>query len=159
MARPPDFPTVEEALWSRVRRDPEGCWEWQGPTGTNNGYGKTTFAGQYGLAHRVAWEVTHGEIPDGMKVLHRCDNPLCCRPDHLWLGTQADNVRDREQKKRRRNLHGEEIGTSKLTEADVRQMRCWREEGVTLRELAAWFGCSAGAVSHICRRESWAHVS
>lgn len=79
-------------FWSRVRIT-DGCWEW-----TANhlpaGYGLVKAEGRSHLAHRVSWELAHGPIPAGMLVLHRCDNPACVRPDHLWLGTQKQNIAD-----------------------------------------------------------------
>jgi len=75
----------------------DGCWLWTGSTG-RGGYGQLSYAGKYQRAHRVAWILTFGEIPPGMFVLHRCDVPPCCRPDHLFLGTQRDNIHDMLQK-------------------------------------------------------------
>jgi hypothetical protein len=92
---------VGERLWRRVRlTDPEGCWEWLG--GTTRGYG-LIYDGvkRYVKAHRVAYEVAVGPIPDGLIVCHACDNRLCCNPDHLWIGTQRDNVWDAIRKGRR----------------------------------------------------------
>lgn len=79
---------------------PDGCWEWTGATVGHMGYGWMTFDGQSRLAHRVSFLVYQGEIPDGMKVLHTCDNPVCVRPDHLRLGTNADNQQDMKAKGR-----------------------------------------------------------
>lgn len=88
-------------FWSAVRRI-DGCWEWKGFR-NHNGYGRLTFHGRQYLAHRIAWELTKGaSIPKGMHVLHHCDNPPCVRPVHLWLGNDADNMRDRDAKGRGR---------------------------------------------------------
>lgn len=94
---------MPERFWRRVRQG-SGCWEWQG-TRTAQGYGGFRIGGTMRKAHRVAWELTHGPIPPGAGphgtcVLHRCDNPGCVRPDHLFLGTNRDNARDREAKGR-----------------------------------------------------------
>lgn len=80
-----------ERFWSQVRKS-EGCWEWMG-TRDPSGYGLTYFGAAL-KAYRVAWELTHGPIPAGLHVCHACDNPPCCRPDHLWLGTHRDNMDD-----------------------------------------------------------------
>lgn len=83
-----------------------GCWEWTGQIG-KRGYGMLSVPRRYGTrnqyAHRVSWLLHHGPIPEGLSVLHRCDNPKCIRPDHLFLGTQGTNVRDCVAKGRQRN--------------------------------------------------------
>lgn len=91
---------AESYFWARVNRSPDGCWEWQGGR-TAAGYG--IFSGTHGrrYAHRFSWELHHEAIPQGMLVCHQCDNPPCVRPDHLFLGSHADNAQDREAKGRR----------------------------------------------------------
>jgi hypothetical protein len=84
--------TFEHRFWSRVDRS-AGCWEWQGAR-NGAGYGVVSRDGRDHGAHRVAWELTHGPIPDGLFALHHCDNPPCVRPEHLYLGTAGDNLRD-----------------------------------------------------------------
>lgn len=79
-------------FWSRVRKS-DGCWEWSGSL-TSAGYGHTGYLGRTRLAHRIAWELTNGPIPAGMQLCHHCDNPPCCRPDHLFIGTASDNRLD-----------------------------------------------------------------
>ena len=91
--------TIEDRLWSRVVRDPAGCWEWQG--GRNNkGYGQIQLGAQMKLTHRLAYEFCVGPIPKGLHVCHSCDNPACVRPSHLWTGTQSHNMQDMADKKR-----------------------------------------------------------
>lgn len=101
--------SAAELLWRQVERGDEGeCWEWQGST-NEHGYGRVKVGGRPGpvqLAHRVAWELINGAIPDGLCILHACDNPPCCNPSHLFLGTKADNTADMIAKGRARNQFG-----------------------------------------------------
>lgn len=97
---PAGFPVADRIprFWARVQKG-DGCWEWQG-TRIAHGYGRLRVGSERVLAHRYSWRITNGPIPAGMSVLHRCDNPPCVRPDHLFLGTQLDNNRDRSAKGR-----------------------------------------------------------
>lgn len=97
-----DIKEVAERLWSRVIERPSGCKEWTGLTSTN-GYGRIWANRKAYITHRLAWEITKGDIPSGLCVLHACDNPLCCNIDHLWLGTMADNMIDMSAKGRASN--------------------------------------------------------
>lgn len=83
------------------------CWLWKGGV-DKDGYGKVTIDYRTWKASRAAWHLLVGPIPEGMLVLHKCDVPLCCNPDHLWLGTQSDNIRDMDSKGRRREYHPDE---------------------------------------------------
>ncbi len=95
--------TIDERFWAKVdRKGPDECWLWQ--RGARNGYGRFAVTrDDIRTAHRVAWELTNGTIPEGLNVCHNCpdgDNPACCNPSHLWLGTQLDNMRDAKAKGR-----------------------------------------------------------
>lgn len=98
----PSRPSVEERLEAGLVRQSNGCLEWTGGRGPR-GYGKIMVAGEHLRTHRVAWELANGPIPDGLWVLHRCDNPPCCDVGHLWLGTHVDNQADKAAKGRSSN--------------------------------------------------------
>lgn len=145
------------------------CWIWTGPLVW--GYGQTRWRGRNYRVHRWIWELTYGTIPWGLFVCHRCDNRACSRPDHLFLGTAADNQRDMAMKGRSlrgdRNpshLHpesrarGEAQGAAKLVTAQVITMRAQRASGVTMRELAQLYGVSASTVHRVVHRALWQHV-
>jgi hypothetical protein len=93
--------TVEDRFWANVDKSGD-CWEWQASVNLD-GYGRFCLKGKRIRAHRLSWVLANGEIPEGMCVLHKCDNPPCVSPDHLFLGTRADNVRDMVQKGRCRS--------------------------------------------------------
>jgi len=140
----------------------DGCWEW---TGSRDRYGLFRVGKKIKKAHRSAWEMENGPIPDGLFVLHRCDNPPCVRPDHLFLGTQTDNMQDAATKQRRRYRTGprpEYRGTltpaHKLSEADVVRIRELSERGWTLRRLALEFHVGQTAIFKVVHRQSWTHV-
>lgn len=157
----------ESDFWQRVTRSATGCWAWSGGT-DKDGYGFLRFRGRRVKAHRLAWELLHGPIPQGMFVLHRCDNPPCVRPDHLFLGTNDDNMADMAKKGRavsgskkhpERMPRGEEHPRAKLTEEGVRRLREKYCAGDTSQQLLAKeFGISQFTVSAIIRRKRWAHV-
>lgn len=138
---------------------PSGCRIWMGAV-NEHGYGSLSAWGQRYKAHRAAWELHYGEKPDG-HVLHRCDVPSCVNPDHLFLGTQADNMRDMARKGRggKSRPCGEIQGSSKLTERDVRRIRQMASRGVIYRVIAKQFGVHSSNVGLIVRRRGWAHVS
>jgi len=138
-----------DLFWSRVKKG-DGCWEWSGPRFKR--YGRFL---RNVPAHRYSWEITNGPIPDGMYVCHRCDNPPCVRPDHLFVGASSDNAMDRERKGRSRNRSGTHCNFSRLTEADVAAIRL--SDG-KYADLAARFSVSTATVSRIRRGLIWKHV-
>ena len=119
----------EALFWSKVdKRGPDDCWEWTGAISTS-GYGHIGLDGKARRGHRVAWQLTNGGIPDGLCCCHHCDNRKCCNPNHLFLGTVADNNRDCEEKGRGNHPRGENHGRAKLTVMDVQFIRHWLKIG------------------------------
>lgn len=130
---------------------PSGCHEWTGFR-TVYGYGRY----RRKQAHRVAYTRSIGPIPTGLCICHRCDNRACVNPDHLFLGTHVDNMRDKTLKDR---VHrGEDSDRAKLTEDDVRRLRKLAQSGWSEPRLASEFGISKGQARRISKREQWAHV-
>jgi HNH endonuclease len=125
---------------------PSKCWEWT-LCRTDRGYGKFSIKGKNHRAHRVAWALWHGrEVPDDLLVLHSCDNPPCCNPYHLRLGTNADNARDAAERQRWRPVKGEQHWNVKLTDEQIAEIR-GRPSSQTGRSLAIEFGVSPMAIS------------
>ena len=150
--------TLPERLWSRIDKTPDGCWEFTGCR-TPKGYGQLNRGARgQGLipAHRAAWEITNGPIPKGMFVCHRCDNPPCCNPDHLFLGTPADNSSDMTAKGR--STRGERNPTAILNEPIVAEIKLLLSQGRSAASLGRQFGVSRGAIDHIKRGVNWKHV-
>jgi hypothetical protein len=147
--------TYEERFWARVRRGlKDECWLWVGPR-TSQGYGTVKYLGQTRKAHREAYRLARGEIPDGMHVLHDCDNPPCCNPNHFTLGTNFDNVTDKVRKGRQQDNRGDKNGRAKLTIENVLFIRSSSESGAS---LARRFGVTGVLVNRIRRRKAWRHV-
>ena len=106
--------------------------------------------------HRAAWEMANGAVPDGLSVLHHCDNPLCVRADHLFLGTHRDNMADMVAKGR--STKGERNAKTSLTENDVRAIRRATAEGEPERSIARRFGIGYSTAYRVGHRQSWGHV-
>lgn len=156
--------SVEDRFWEKVRKS-EGCWMWGGRLSRAN-RGRFYFEGKDWFAHRVSWMITnHEDIPDGMCVCHHCDNPACVRPDHLFIGTQKDNMRDMWKKKRHpiptRTPHpkGEECSWSKLKRHDVLNIIDLCRGGLSRRKVASKFGVDYGLINQIMSGRSWASVT
>lgn len=131
----------------------DSCWEWQGSRYAK-GYGCTSYKGRKLHAHRLAWILARGAIPDGMMVCHTCDNPPCCNPNHLFLGTNSDNVRD-SIGKGRRDQRGECNNCAKLTSTQVLAIRRSHENKSA---LARMFGVSRRAIQLIKNHQTWSHL-
>lgn len=153
--------TFEERFWTKVdKRNPDDCWEWTGGK-VRHGYGSVSLKNQFGRpssrhAHRVSWELTNGEIPNGLYVCHKCDNKACCNPAHLFLGTQSENMKDMYAKGRK-TQRGERNGNAKLTLEDVTNIRkrLGRDQ---MSDIAKDYGVTRQAIWQISRGLKWAEA-
>lgn len=156
---------LQRSLWDRFHNmvSPEpnsGCWLWTGAT-KEYGYGVIGLGERgkgIGKAHRVAYELYKGPIPNGMVVCHKCDNPYCANPDHLFIGTLKDNMRDCVRKGRNfiPDNRGERAKWSKLTEDAVRHIR---QRAMAGTEYAKMYGVSKSAIYEIWRGKNWANAA
>jgi hypothetical protein len=137
------------------------CWTWTGSR-DQNGYGQFRLNGKLQRAHRISYLWNVGQIPDGLGVLHRCDNPSCVRPDHLFVGTQTDNMRDASIKGRCKKKTDSMIGTlnqnAKLTPEKIVTIRLKTLAGASRLTLAKEFGVSAQTIQKIVSGRTWRHV-
>lgn len=150
--------TESQRFFEKVKKT-DSCWVW---TACNNRYGKLWFRGKPYNAHRASWEMHFGEIPEGMCVLHKCDNTLCVNPEHLFLGTQLDNVRDMWTKGRsgiKGQPPGEKHALSKLKESDVVQIKRKIKNGEKINILSNEYGVSVSQIHRIASGKRWSHVS
>ena len=151
---------IDKTFWNKVEvRGPDECWPWQAAS-TTKGYGIYT-RGKLGkrrvYAHRYAYEMLVGPIPDGMFCMHKCDNPSCVNPKHLTVGTCSDNLRDMVMKGR--SSRGEKRWCAKLTEDDVRAIRTRYATGkVSTYSLAGEYGASQSAIQLVVHHKTWKHV-
>lgn len=155
-----------EQFWGSVDSSagPLACWPWN--KCVVFGYGKLRWGPSQRIMHasRVAYELAVGTIPVGMLVCHTCDNPRCCNPAHLFIGTQSDNMRDAATKGRiswqqQGANAGERNPRAKLSDDDIRRIRALNRTGVSYRAIAEQFGISDVTVSRICRKLIWKHVA
>lgn len=139
-------PTDEERFWSLVDKagDTDACWLWKGTLNKPGGYGRVSWHGKRARAHRVAYLLTYGELPDHLEVCHTCDNPPCCNPKHLFLATHQQNMDDRERKGRgSAQRRGDESPRHKWTEAQLDDIcRRFNSGETTAKMLMEEFGIS-----------------
>jgi len=178
---------LRERLAAKIEiSDGDGCWLWTGFC-DKRGYGfmGSGRKGKVERVHRVAWREFRGPIPPAMVVCHRCDNPSCARPSHLFLGTQQENIADMVAKGRQRSRRGEmldtsgkargdrhwsrsnpglvrrgnSVNTSKLDERSVRRIRSLAKEGRSFKSMGREFGVSDASIAAIVYRKSWRHIA
>jgi hypothetical protein len=141
----------EERFWDKVQKT-DDCWNWTGAR-DSHGYGTLDINGKKQKAHRLSLNFIEGEIPSEIKVCHKCDNTLCVRPEHLFLGTQADNLRDMQDKGRASDYFKKkayEHPKSKFTEEDIRKIKkLYTEDGISQRKIAPMFNVAQQTISKI----------
>jgi hypothetical protein len=151
---------IAARFWSKVNKaGGEACWEWQGGRTPDRGYGLlgVTFKpNRYVVAHRISYELNCGPIPAGMKVCHKCDNPPCVRPDHLFLGTQQDNIED--MRKKGRAARGAKHFRARLDPDKVRDIRRSHAAGESVASIAKRIGVRPGTVYAVLTGKTWTHV-
>lgn len=143
-------------ILSKLKINPQsGCMEWMEAV-DHVGYGRAHYQGKAWAAHRLVYTLLLGEIPNGLFVLHRCDNPKCCNVKHLFLGTNQDNATDKANKKR--STFGEKNQSAKLTEDQVLKIRELFSNGCSMSELAKTFSVKANTVFYIVQGKLWKHL-
>lgn len=149
---------IESRFWEKVIKseNADGCWIWTASK-SKAGYGRVNIkAYPSQIASRTAWIFTYGSIPEGLDVLHKCDNPMCVNPNHLFLGTQLDNVRDMYAKGRQASNTGEKNPRSKLTWNDVRYIReRYAQHGISYVKLGKQMGVDAAQIYRIINNITW----
>lgn len=149
----PERKSIEERLWGNSEPVTEsGCWIYMRHRRRGD-HGQIGFRNKVEYAHRVAWMLTYGDIPKGMCICHKCDVSCCVNPNHLFLGTQSDNTKDRDKKGRTRK--GEDHPVSKLTERQVVEIRNDRR---SYANICADYGITLGTLSPLKNRKTWKHV-
>ena len=151
---------IAERLEKRTERLPEcGCWIWMGYVGRKGyGYiGPNPFTKEV-MVHRAQWELDHGPIPEGVHILHRCDVPCCRNPEHLFSGSNQDNVDDKMQKGRFKPMIGSNHGMSFLTDEQVLEIRRRYAAGERQVDLADAFGTDRQRIYQIVHRKQWKHI-
>lgn len=148
-----------ERFWAKVRLDDDGCWRYEGPYG-RGGYGLFHAMGRGKIrAHRVAFFLANGRWPrPGMDICHRCDNPPCVRPDHLWEGTRAENNADMRAKGRHHGVKspvGEAHPLAKITWPEAAAIRAAHDSGESLHSIARRYPISRQRIREIVRGSAW----
>lgn len=142
-------------FWDKVQKQKNGCWDWIGSK-NNNGYGNFKYNGHCVKAHRFSLELQGVEIPHGKLVCHKCDNPSCVNPEHLFIGTHIENMKDMADKKRSITRHGENSHFSKLTKKIVDEIRAkYSNRKTSTATIAKIYGVSQPMISYILIGKNW----
>jgi hypothetical protein len=151
--------TPEERFWQKtVVKGPDDCWRWKARL-SPDGYGNLRIGKKRIRAHRFSWMLHNVEIPVGRVICHRCNNPWCVNPKHLYAGTMLENMRDCWGGGRMENrVRGERCHKSKLTQDDIISIRTAAARGISARELAAEHGVTRNNIDFIVSRRTWRHV-
>ena len=150
--------TLAQRFWSKVNiADLFDCWEWKASKNKLK-YGTFGFDNKIILAHRFVWILIYGNIPKNFCILHKCDNPSCCNPSHLFLGTNKDNVIDKVNKDRQHHPKGTKNGQSRLTENQVIEI-IKLSKTRTSKEIINMMNVSKSSVYSIVENRSWKHIS
>lgn len=147
-------------FWEKVdKRGIDDCWPWTGAQ-DGRGYGRFWDGQKHTTAHRFVFKLYHGNIPNHILACHKCDNPSCCNPHHLFAGTDADNAADKVQKGRQRNTPapGEKNPKAKVSSADVICIRQQYADGASIIQLASAYSLSSSNIACIVRRKTWKHI-
>ena len=154
--------TDEQRFWNKTNKNgplvlESPCWIWVASK-NSDGYGNFRYEGKIGKAHRWSYEFHKGPILGRLLVCHKCDNPSCVNPDHLFLGTDLDNARDCINKGREKHVRGEAVNTSKLTESQVLEIRSMEHYHGSNKRLSEYLGVSVSTIEKIKGRVTWKHI-
>ena len=147
-------------FWSKVKiSNPDECWECVEKVVDENvnGYGRIGIQGKLYLMHRISWIIKNGDLKNELSVCHKCDNRKCVNPNHLFLGTHEENIKDMVLKNRQ--CRGEKVSRSKLKESDVLQIKTMLNEGLSTRKIAKMFGINCASVSKIQTGRLWSWLN
>jgi hypothetical protein len=147
-----------QRFFKHIKKKKNGCWEWTGQL-HKTGYGRFLFQGKRGfLSHRVSWIIHKGDIIDNLFVCHHCDNRKCVNPDHLFLGTNNDNIQDRTLKNRSNRPFGNKFTPRKINERQVKEIKKFLGAGISRKKISEIYNISIGQVTKISLGIRWKHV-